>query len=168
MRLDHLLSKEPLVTVWWPPLSRSARSWCWEGELMGGMSTSKWPYQLSSSVPGLVPGGRWGAGRGLFFSTCCFPGAFVAGWGWWWNEEGSWWVDAVRGALLGPEATGPSAVVPFLLVPFWWGCGGRGRSWEGVVSGWFRPFCRWSGRGVPVFRGSGARSASVWDVRVVV
>ena len=75
---------------------------------MGGISTSKWPH---SSCASRVPIRRvWGLPAGSGPSTCptvVDPVGFVrCGW---WKRTGPV-VGVVRGALLGPETTGP---VPF-------------------------------------------------------
>ena len=110
---------------------------------MGGISTSKWPH---SSCASRVPIRRvWGLPAGSGPSTCPIvvdPVGFVrCGW---WKRTGPV-VGVVRGALLGPETTGP--------VPF----GGGG----GVVS-------QVPGVLPVVVSLSGGAATSVQGVRVVV
>jgi hypothetical protein len=88
---------------------------------MGGISTSKWPHFLLV----LVSTG-WGVAGRVGSQYLLHHVPLRGGVGWWWKRPVPV-VGAVRGALLGPETTGP--------VPL---CGGGG-----VVSG-FPASCRWS------------------------
>jgi hypothetical protein len=122
----------------------------------GAGGVSSWvEYQRASGRTPPSPGSPgWGLPAGVLLvpaAACALWGGRGGG-----GSGGSWWVGVVRGALLGPETTGPFVLVLVVLFRGVVGAGGGG-----VVSG-FPASCRWS------WSLSGAAPTSVWDVRVVV